>query len=34
MEIIRKQYIIDESDRKVAVQIPIDVFEKLERIFP
>jgi ribosome maturation protein Sdo1 len=32
MEMIRKQYIIDESNRKVAVQIPIDVYEKLEEI--
>ena len=27
---IRKQYIVDEKNRRVAVQIPIDVFEKLE----
>ena len=32
MEIIRKQYIVDEKNRRVAVQIPIDVFEKLEEI--
>jgi len=32
MEVIRKQYIVDEKNRRVAVQIPIDVFEKLEEI--
>ena len=32
MEMIRKQYIVDEKNRRVAVQIPIDVFEKLEEI--
>jgi len=30
MEMIRKQYIIDENNRKIAVQIPIDDFEKME----
>jgi hypothetical protein len=30
MELINKQYIVDENNRKVAVQIPIDVFEKME----
>jgi hypothetical protein len=32
MEMIRKQYVVDEKDRRVAVQIPIEVFEKLEEI--
>ena len=32
MEMIRKQYIVDEKNRRVAVQIPIDVFERLEEI--
>jgi len=32
MDTIRKQYIVDEKNRRVAVQIPIDVFEKLEEI--
>jgi len=32
MEMIRRQYIVDEKNRRVAVQIPIDVFEKLEEI--
>lgn len=32
MEVIRKQYIVDEKNRRVAVQIPIEVFEKLEEI--
>jgi len=32
MEMIRKQYIVDEKNRRVAVQIPIDIFERLEEI--
>jgi hypothetical protein len=32
METIQKQYIIDDQNRKIAVQIPIEVFEKLEDI--
>ncbi|MBC8440837.1 MAG: hypothetical protein H8D87_14305 [Deltaproteobacteria bacterium] len=32
MELINKQYIVDENNRKVAVQIPIDVFEKMEQL--
>ncbi len=32
MEIINKQYIIDEHNKKVAVQIPVKIFEKLEEI--
>jgi hypothetical protein len=30
MEMIRKQYIVDENNRKIAVQIPIADFEKME----
>ena len=32
METIDKQYIVDEQNRRIAVQIPIDTFEKLEEI--
>ncbi len=32
MTIIHKQYIVDEEDRKVAVQIDIETFEKIEEI--
>jgi hypothetical protein len=32
MEMIRKQYIVDENNRRVAVQIPIEVFERLEEV--
>ena len=32
MNTIQKQYIIDEQNRKIAVQIPIQTFEKLEEI--
>ena len=32
METIRKQYIIDDQNRKIAVQIPIETFEKIEEI--
>ena len=32
MDIISRQYIVDENNRKVAVQIPIEAFEKLEEI--
>ena len=32
MEMIRKQYIVDEKNRRVAVQISIGVFERLEEI--
>ena len=32
METIRKQYIVDEQNKKVAVQIPIEIFEKIEEI--
>ena len=32
MEIIDKHYIIDEHDKRIAVQIPVKIFEKLEEI--
>lgn len=32
METIQKQYIIDEQNRRIAVQIPIETFEKLEEV--
>lgn len=32
MDEIEKKYILDEQNRKVAVQINIDVFEKIENI--
>jgi hypothetical protein len=32
METIQKQYITDENNRRIAVQIPIQTFEKLEEI--
>jgi hypothetical protein len=32
MHIIQKQYITDEQNRRIAVQIPIQTFEKLEEI--
>ena len=32
METITKQYIIDEHQKKIAVQIPIGEFEKIEEI--
>ena len=32
MELITKQYIVDENNRKIAVQIPIEDFEKIERL--
>ena len=32
MEMIRKQYIIDENNNKIAVQLSIDTFEKIEKI--
>ena len=32
METINKQYIVDEQDKKIAVQIPIETFEKIEEI--
>ena len=32
MEEFEKKYILDEQNRKIAVQINIDVFEKIENI--
>jgi hypothetical protein len=32
MNVIDRRYIVDENNRKVAVQIPIETFEKLEEI--
>ncbi|EMS77645.1 hypothetical protein [Desulfotignum phosphitoxidans] len=32
MEMITKQYIVDENNRKIAVQIPIKDFEKIEQL--
>ena len=32
METIDKQYIVDEQNRRIAVQIPIETFKKLEEI--
>jgi hypothetical protein len=32
MEPINKRYIVDEQNKKIAVQIPIETFEKLEEI--
>ena len=32
METINKKYIVDEHDNKIAVQIPIEIFEKIEEV--
>ena len=32
METIYKQYIVDEHNKKIAVQIPIETFEKIEEV--
>ena len=32
METIHKQFIVDEQNRKVAVQIPIETFMRIEEI--
>ncbi len=32
METINKQYIVNEQNKKIAVQIPIETFERLEEI--
>jgi len=32
METISKQYIVDEQDKKIAVQIPVETFERIEEI--
>jgi len=32
METIDKQYIVDEHNKKIAVQIPFETFEKIEEV--
>ena len=32
MELINKQYIVDKNNKKIAVQIAIETFEKIEQI--
>ncbi len=32
METINKKYIVDEHNKKIAVQIPIEIFEKIEEV--
>ena len=32
METISKKYIVDEHDNKIAVQIPIETFNKIEEV--
>ena len=32
METIDKQYIVDEQNKKIAVQIPIGIFERIEEV--
>jgi hypothetical protein len=32
VETIIKKYIVDENNKKIAVQIPIEIFEKIEEI--
>ena len=32
METITKQYIVDEGNKVIGVQIPIDIFEKIEEV--
>ena len=32
MNIIDRRYIVDENNNKVAVQIPIEIFEKMEEL--
>ena len=32
METIDKQYIVDEQNKKIAVQIPIGTFERIEEV--
>ena len=32
MKMITKKYIVDENNRKIAVQIPIEDFEKIEQL--
>ena len=32
METIQKEYIVNEQNRKIAVQIPIETFQRIEEI--
>ena len=32
METIEKRYIVDEHNKKIAVQIPIETFEQIEEV--
>ena len=32
METINKQYIVDEQNKKIAVQIPVETFDRIEEI--
>ncbi len=32
METIDKKFIVDEDNKKIAVQIPIETFEKIEKV--
>ena len=32
METINKQYIVDEGNKIIGVQIPIDIFKKIEEV--
>jgi len=32
METINKKFIVDEYNKKIAVQIPIETFEKIEEV--
>ncbi len=32
MKLINKQYIVDENNKKIAVQMPIETFIKIEEI--
>jgi hypothetical protein len=32
VETIYKQYIVDEHNKKIGVQIPIEIFEKIEEV--
>ena len=32
METINKKYIVDEHNKKIAVQIPIEIFERIEEV--
>jgi len=32
MQTINRQYVVDDQDTKIAVQIPIETFERIEEI--